>query len=114
MVRLAKVIMLRKIDRVPRLITVVAIEYDERSGMVKLTEPIDVGDGISSDQMPLALCYAYDANLLEQVNGLSESAVQKLRAAVQLLDTELRQAQFHIEMPDGSFEPAQEPHVKWH
>jgi hypothetical protein len=100
---MAGVLILVKSDReVPLLHPVTALHYDHKTGMVYLDREVDLVAG-STQWVPLNICYEFDADLMDLVNNLLRSSIDRICAAVQLEDARLVPQTF--DAPDGADEP---------
>lgn len=97
-----KVIMIKTDDSFPRLVPATAMQFDSRTQTVELKQIIAVGPGTATNVVPIDRCYEFDDRLMNQVNALTESAVNNLSASQLLCDSGLLQAEFVVDGTNGS------------
>lgn len=67
-------------------VTAVAICLGDSHDQLRLTEPVDI-DGTMTDVVPASRCYPFDEHTFAFVNGLVTSALDKLGAVKDFLNT---------------------------
>jgi hypothetical protein len=92
-----KLILVKTDNPLPLLYAVSAVNYDVTTKTVIVNKDVPMRDGPTTI-IPDHLCYEYDLETFEAINGLLTTGQERLAAGIEMSNNELQPAVF---MPDG-------------
>jgi hypothetical protein len=98
---MAKLILVKSDGVYPYLYPVSAVHYDEKTNTVTLDRDVEMKDGNRQWVAPTD-CFEFDPEAMDLVNSMLDSAHNRLSAALQTVNNELRPADFVLkeEVPE--------------